>query len=69
MHFDAVNALSDQALAELILGPPTPILQSDRLEVLLPLLPGNRQRTPQKRNDTAAPLGGIQAKTPGWFSV
>lgn len=40
MHFDAVNALSDQALAELILGPPTPTLQSDRLEVLLPLLPG-----------------------------
>lgn len=40
LHFDQITQLSDQALAELILGPPAPTLQSDRLEVLLPLLPG-----------------------------
>ncbi len=40
MRFDEVNQLSEQALAELILGPPAPVLQSDRLEVLLPMLPG-----------------------------
>ena len=40
MLFDEVNQLSDEGLAQLILGPPTPLLQSDKLEVLLPLLPG-----------------------------
>ncbi len=40
MHFEQLNQLSDEALAELILGTPAPLQKSDRLEVLLPLLPG-----------------------------
>lgn len=40
MLFDEVNELSDEGLAQLILGPPSPLHQSDKLEVLLPLLPG-----------------------------
>ncbi len=40
MLFNEANQLSDKGLAELILGPPSPIRQSDRLEVLLPFLPG-----------------------------
>jgi transposase len=40
LSFDEVNQLSDEGLAELILGPPAPVQQSDRLETLLPLLPG-----------------------------
>lgn len=39
LSFEEVNQLSDEGLAELILGPPAPVQQSDRLEVLLPLLP------------------------------
>jgi len=39
MLFDEANQLSDEGLAQLILGPPSPLLQSDKLEVLLPLLP------------------------------
>ncbi|SIT18508.1 Transposase [Belliella pelovolcani] len=40
LSFEEVNQLSDEGLAELILGPPSPVQQSDRLETLLPLLPG-----------------------------
>jgi hypothetical protein len=40
MLFDEAHQLSDEGLAQLILGPPSPLLQSDKLEVLLPLLPG-----------------------------
>lgn len=40
MLFEEANQLSDEGLAELILGPPSPLLKSGRLEVLLPLLPG-----------------------------
>lgn len=39
MIFEEASQFSDEGLAELILGPPSPFLQSDRLEVLLPLLP------------------------------
>ena len=40
MNFEQLNQLSDEALAELILGTPAPSQKSNRLEVLLPLLPG-----------------------------
>jgi transposase len=40
MLFEEANQLSDEGLAELILGPPAPVVQSSRLEVLQPLLPG-----------------------------
>ncbi|MFT4855420.1 MAG: hypothetical protein ACI8YP_001318 [Algoriphagus sp.] len=58
---------SDEGLAELILGSSSPLLQSDKLEILLPLLPGIVNELRKKGMTRQRPWESYKLKNPDGF--